>query len=58
VKHCPAQPKAVDWHTGDKSKSPTYKYERCIRCFCCQELCPELAISVKTPLLGKLLRSI
>jgi uncharacterized protein (DUF362 family)/Pyruvate/2-oxoacid:ferredoxin oxidoreductase delta subunit len=55
VKHCPAQPKAVDWHTGDKSKSPSYKYERCIRCFCCQELCPELAISVKTPLIGRLL---
>jgi uncharacterized protein (DUF362 family)/Pyruvate/2-oxoacid:ferredoxin oxidoreductase delta subunit len=57
VKHCPAQPKAVDWHDGDKSKSPTYKYERCIRCFCCQELCPELAISVKTPLIGQLLNN-
>ena len=56
VKHCPATPKAVDWHTGDKTQSPTYRYERCIRCFCCQELCPELAISVKTPLLGQLLR--
>ncbi|RPJ52238.1 MAG: DUF362 domain-containing protein [Chloroflexi bacterium] len=54
VKHCPAQPKAVDWHNGDKSKPPAYKYERCIRCFCCQELCPELAISVETPLLGKI----
>jgi uncharacterized protein (DUF362 family)/Pyruvate/2-oxoacid:ferredoxin oxidoreductase delta subunit len=58
VKHCPAQPKAVDWFNGDKTQSPTYQYERCIRCFCCQELCPELAISVKTPLLGKILRSI
>lgn len=54
VTHCPATPKAVDWHDGDKKKSPTYKYERCIRCFCCQELCPKLAISVKTPLLGKI----
>jgi len=56
VKHCPADPKAIDWHNGDKSKSPSYKYERCIRCFCCQELCPELAISVKTPLFGKVFR--
>jgi uncharacterized protein (DUF362 family)/Pyruvate/2-oxoacid:ferredoxin oxidoreductase delta subunit len=56
VKHCPAEPKAVDWHDGEKSKPPSYKYKRCIRCFCCQELCPDLAISVRTPLLGKLLR--
>jgi uncharacterized protein (DUF362 family)/Pyruvate/2-oxoacid:ferredoxin oxidoreductase delta subunit len=55
VQHCPASPKAVDWHTGDKSKPPTYKYERCIRCFCCQELCSEGAITVTTPLLGRLL---
>jgi uncharacterized protein (DUF362 family)/Pyruvate/2-oxoacid:ferredoxin oxidoreductase delta subunit len=54
VKHCPAEPKAIDWHDGDLTKIPTYKYERCIRCFCCQELCPELAISVQTPLLGRL----
>jgi uncharacterized protein (DUF362 family)/Pyruvate/2-oxoacid:ferredoxin oxidoreductase delta subunit len=56
VKHCPATPKAVDWHDGDKSKPPTYKYARCIRCYCCQETCPELAITVKTPLLGRLIR--
>jgi Pyruvate/2-oxoacid:ferredoxin oxidoreductase delta subunit len=56
VEHCPAGPKAVEWHNGDKSKPPAYKYERCIRCFCCQELCPEGAITVTTPLLGKLLQ--
>jgi uncharacterized protein (DUF362 family)/Pyruvate/2-oxoacid:ferredoxin oxidoreductase delta subunit len=54
VKHCPANPKAVDWHDGDKTRPPTYKYGRCIRCFCCQELCTEAAITVKTPLLGKI----
>jgi uncharacterized protein (DUF362 family)/NAD-dependent dihydropyrimidine dehydrogenase PreA subunit len=54
VRMCPVQPKAVDWHTGDKSKPPTYKYERCIRCFCCQELCPDQAISVKKPFLARL----
>ena len=58
VHHCPASPKAVDWHDGDRAKVPTYKYSRCIRCFCCQELCPQLAISVRTPLLGRLLESL
>jgi uncharacterized protein (DUF362 family)/Pyruvate/2-oxoacid:ferredoxin oxidoreductase delta subunit len=56
VQHCPASPKAVDWHDGDKSKPPTYQYGRCIRCYCCQELCSEGAISVSTPLLGRLLQ--
>jgi uncharacterized protein (DUF362 family)/NAD-dependent dihydropyrimidine dehydrogenase PreA subunit len=55
VKVCPATPKAVDWHDGDKTKPPSYKYERCIRCFCCQELCPDRAVLVETPFLGRLL---
>ena len=54
VKHCPVTPKAVDWLDGDESRPPIYNYSRCIRCFCCQEMCPEGAISVKEPLLGKL----
>jgi uncharacterized protein (DUF362 family)/NAD-dependent dihydropyrimidine dehydrogenase PreA subunit len=58
VRVCPASPKAVDWHDGDtlRARPPSYKYERCIRCFCCQELCPERAISVTTPRLGRLLQ--
>lgn len=52
---CPASPKAVGWFDGDRKKVPTYQYDRCIRCFCCQELCPEHAISVQTPLLGKII---
>jgi uncharacterized protein (DUF362 family)/ferredoxin len=55
VKVCPATPKAVDWHDGNRKKAPSYKYERCIRCFCCQELCPDHAISVETPLLGRII---
>jgi uncharacterized protein (DUF362 family)/Pyruvate/2-oxoacid:ferredoxin oxidoreductase delta subunit len=58
VEMCPEVPKAVDWHTGDISKQPTYKYERCIRCFCCQETCPEGAISIRNPLLGKIMSRI
>ena len=58
VNMCPVTPKAVDWHDGNKKNAPTHKYERCIRCFCCQELCPERAITVQTPLLGRVLRSV
>ena len=55
VRMCPVTPKAVNWHSGDESKPPTYKYDRCIRCFCCQELCPEGAVSVRETLLGKII---
>ena len=58
VKMCPVSPKAVNWHDGDKTRTPTHKYERCIRCFCCQESCPEHAITVQTPRLGRLLRGV
>jgi uncharacterized protein (DUF362 family)/Pyruvate/2-oxoacid:ferredoxin oxidoreductase delta subunit len=54
VKMCPVEPKAVDWHNGDKSRSPTYKYDRCIRCYCCQENCPEGAIFIESPVLGRI----
>lgn len=51
---CPAYPKAINWLGGDKTRPPEYKYDRCIRCYCCQEVCPEGAISVKDTLLGRL----
>jgi len=54
VKMCPVEPKAVDWHTGEKSSSPTYKYDRCIRCYCCQENCPEGAVFLESPMLGRI----
>jgi uncharacterized protein (DUF362 family)/Pyruvate/2-oxoacid:ferredoxin oxidoreductase delta subunit len=50
---CPVNPKAVDWHTGDRTRPPQHNYSTCIRCFCCQELCPEGAISIHETLLGK-----
>jgi uncharacterized protein (DUF362 family)/Pyruvate/2-oxoacid:ferredoxin oxidoreductase delta subunit len=53
VKNCPVTPKAVDWVGGDESRPPTHNYDRCIRCFCCQEMCPLGAISVQTPWTGK-----
>jgi ferredoxin len=53
VIHCPVNPKAVNWHTGDESIPPTYKYDSCIRCYCCQELCPEGAVSVRETILSR-----
>jgi len=55
VLQCPVDPKAVNWPGGDKSHKPVYNYNRCIRCYCCQEICPEKAISIKVPLLGRLI---
>jgi uncharacterized protein (DUF362 family)/NAD-dependent dihydropyrimidine dehydrogenase PreA subunit len=51
VRACPAEPKALLERNG---LPPKYEYSKCIRCYCCQETCPEDAIRVKTPLLGKL----
>jgi uncharacterized protein (DUF362 family)/Pyruvate/2-oxoacid:ferredoxin oxidoreductase delta subunit len=51
---CSVQPKAIDWYEGDESRPPRYDYNRCIRCYCCQETCPEGAIYLSTPLLGRI----
>jgi len=51
---CPVDPKAVNWHKGDESKPPVYKYDSCIRCYCCQESCPEGAVSVENTCLGRI----
>jgi uncharacterized protein (DUF362 family)/Pyruvate/2-oxoacid:ferredoxin oxidoreductase delta subunit len=51
VQACPVHPKAVDWHDGNRKKPPSHKYLRCIRCYCCQETCPEGAIAVRHTIL-------
>jgi uncharacterized protein (DUF362 family)/Pyruvate/2-oxoacid:ferredoxin oxidoreductase delta subunit len=58
VKMCPVNPKAVDWYQGDKSQPPRHDYDRCIRCYCCQETCPDGAILIESPLLGRLFSKI
>ena len=55
VKMCPVNPKAVNWRRGDQARPPTYDYDLCIRCYCCQESCPEGAVFTQSPLLGRLL---
>lgn len=53
VEVCPTTPKSLS-HRAD-SKVPHYDSAPCIRCYCCQEACPARAISVKVPLLGRIL---
>ena len=55
VKMCPVTPKAVDFRKPDPGEPPEYDYGLCIRCYCCQEVCPDNAIEVETPLLGRLI---
>ncbi len=55
---CPVTPKAVDWAPGlgpADRRPPRHDHTRCIRCYCCQEMCPERAIEVDVPLLGRLI---
>ena len=54
VSVCPVDPKAIDFRDG-RENPPRHDYGRCIRCYCCQELCPEHAIVIRTPLPGRLL---
>ena len=56
IKACPVKPPAVNWRESDKSIAPVYQYNKCIRCFCCQELCPEGAVKINQPLLRRIFR--
>ncbi|HEX9093649.1 MAG TPA: DUF362 domain-containing protein [Coriobacteriia bacterium] len=40
---CPVS--AIDLAGG----RPSFDYDACIRCYCCQELCPQKAIGLRTP---------
>lgn len=44
VSHCPVPGKALDFRSG-KDQPPVYDYKKCIRCYCCQEMCPKHAIT-------------
>lgn len=35
-----------------------YNYDTCIRCFCCQEICPNKAINIKHSIVGKILKKL
>lgn len=58
VSVCPVTPKAVDWATpggASDKRPPRHDYRRCIRCYCCQEMCPEGAIEIEVPPLGRVI---
>ncbi|MDD7739558.1 MAG: DUF362 domain-containing protein [Fusicatenibacter sp.] len=46
VESCPVDQKAIRFENG-RDHPPVYDYKKCIGCFCCQEMCPHQAISVK-----------
>ena len=52
---CPVRPKALNWIDNTRTESPVYDYKKCIRCYCCQELCPHSVITIKKPILNKIL---
>ncbi len=49
VAACPVRPQALSW--PDRTAPPVFSYSRCIRCWCCQEICPEGAIQAKRSVL-------
>jgi uncharacterized protein (DUF362 family)/Pyruvate/2-oxoacid:ferredoxin oxidoreductase delta subunit len=53
---CPVEPKAVQKRPGAAQAPPVYDYPHCIRCYCCQEMCPHRAITIRRPLLRRLIR--
>lgn len=49
VRSCPAKVIHLD-----ENKKARVNLDGCIRCFCCQELCPFVAVEIKKPFLNKL----
>ncbi|MEW6623174.1 MAG: DUF362 domain-containing protein [Bacillota bacterium] len=47
IKSCPASALQLD------NKLPKVNNKECIHCYCCQELCPNNAVSIKKPVLAK-----
>lgn len=49
VRSCPAKVIRLD-----ENKKAVVDLGGCIRCFCCQELCPFIAVEIKKPLINKI----
>lgn len=52
---CSQRPKVISFIKKGNKVIPKWDYIKCIRCFCCQELCPQGAIETKYKTLGKIL---
>lgn len=53
---CPEKPKVIEMVQRKGKKIPEWDMKQCIRCFCCQELCPCGAIETRYTKLSKLIR--
>jgi uncharacterized protein (DUF362 family)/Pyruvate/2-oxoacid:ferredoxin oxidoreductase delta subunit len=51
-RYCPAEAILFE---GDR---PIFDYDRCIRCFCCIEVCPQGALRAEEPLAGRIFSKI
>jgi uncharacterized protein (DUF362 family)/ferredoxin len=49
AKHCPVNAITI------VNKRAHMDLKKCIRCYCCHELCPQLAVELERPLVGRLL---
>ena len=58
--NCPAKVitmKPVTGKAASRTKArrlPSVDYRRCIRCYCCQELCPQVAVKIRESLIFKI----
>ena len=55
IKMCPVGNTALDWAFNEAKRIPKHNYNHCIRCYCCQEMCPQGAISIRRPVLSRLI---
>ena len=61
VDSCPVEGKAIHIRKHSEAErhehrgvgTAYYDYDKCIKCYCCQEMCPEDAITVKKSLLAR-----
>lgn len=53
--HCPAN--AITMIPKKKGQYATFDLTKCIRCFCCQELCPYHVVKIKSGILYKIVHS-
>ena len=55
-KYCPAKAITPGRENKGKNKKIEFDYDKCIRCYCCVEVCPRGALKAVDTLPGKLLR--
>ena len=55
IKNCPADAIKIILIGKEAKKKANIDLKKCIRCYCCHELCPEKAVELRKPLLLKML---